>query len=121
MVCVMTCTNNTGMYAVSDVFSTSSPVGAPYIIPLDIFSFSHGQRPELFSLSQGRQLFFDSFTVDLEIGSLRIVFNSATSLLNGESVVCFTSPAAESRRRKRIPTLGVRLCGDTFTINIVSK
>lgn len=109
------------MYAISDDYPASHPIGARLVIPLDIFAYSSGQRPEIFSLSQRRQLFFDTFSVELELGSVGIVFDRATSLLSGESVVCFTNPVPDSRRRKRIPSIGARQCGDTFNITVTSK
>lgn len=109
------------MYSVSDDIPFTSPIGATYVLSLDIFSYSQGQRPEIFSLSHGRQIFFDSFSVDFEIGSLGIMFNRATSLLNGENVVCFSRLVPDSRRRKRIPIGPIQLCGDTFNISIISE
>jgi hypothetical protein len=64
---------------------------------------------------------FDRFFVDLEIGSLRIEFDRASSVLDGESVVCFSGLMPESRRRKRAQTGEIRMCGNTFNISIFSK
>ena len=100
---------------------SASPIGARYVVQLEIFGFFGEQTPNIFSLSQRRQIFFDSFSVDLEIELITIVFNQASSLLNGETVVCFSGLPPDSRRRKRIPTGETRVCGNTFNIIISSK